>query len=249
MKKLSLLLVLVLLIGCTEKKQQLKSIEGTRISMTNVYDKNPNAKAVEVLKKYKHVVDSIASPILGYSEGCYRAFRPESPLSNLAADILYLAGQKRIKKHVDFAVTNIGGIRNDLLDGPITYGQISAIFPFINTLSIVEIDGKAALKLMHQIAARKGEAISHAKLVISKDKKLISATIEGKKIDPKKKYIVATINYLLEGNDGMGALSTGKILKNVDDLTVKQLVINYIKELQKEGKKVQAEIEGRIIIK
>lgn len=249
MKKLSLLAVLFLLLSCTSKTHHLTSIEATRISMTSAYDKRPSAKAVAVLNQYKHTVDSISSPILGYSNGCYTAYRPESPLSNLAADILYQAGQKRVEQHVDFAITNIGGIRNNLLDGPITYGRINSIFPFINTLVVLEMDGTSVEKLIKQIIAVNGEAISHMRIVVNKNKELISATIGGKKIQTQKKYIVSTINYLAEGNDGLSALKEGKVLLNEKDLTVKEIVIDYIKALNKQKQSITAQVEGRITVK
>ena len=101
------------------------------------------------------------------------------------------------------------------------------------------------------MARVRGEGLSGANLVISKDGKLLSATVGGEEIVDSKVYKVATIDYVAEGNDH---LDTFRQLTDADKLlpkgeTVRQLFLNYVVRLEKEGKLVDSKVEGRIIIK
>ncbi|MFA6871762.1 MAG: 5'-nucleotidase [Bacteroidaceae bacterium] len=247
-KTVHLLMMVTLLVGCNGN-YKLKRVEGSRIAITAAFDKQPNKEATAILSQYKRAVDSISSPVIGYSDGCYTAFRPESPLSNFAADVVFEAGSKALGKKVDFAVTNMGGLRNDLLDGPITYGTISNIFPFENALVLLKMKGSVVLELFQQIAQVRGEAISGAQLELSSDYKLVKATINKRKIIPSKTYTVATIDYLAAGNDGMSAFKKGELLHNKPNKTIRLLVIDHIQQMTAKGKHIKAAIEGRIIIK
>ena len=97
-----------------------------------------------------------------------------------------------------------------------------------------------------------GEGVSHSvRLVITKDGQLVSATINGEPIDPAKDYRLTTIDYLLGGSDKMDAL---KKCRNVNapkeaSNNSRFIIMNYFREMEKQGKVVDAEIEGRIIVK
>lgn len=97
----------------------------------------------------------------------------------------------------------------------------------------------------------RGEGLSGARLEISKDGKLLNATVNGKEIDDAKEYKVATLDYLAEGNDHMDAFAkvtdADKMLPQ--NATIRQLFLNYVNEQTKAGKKIDSQIEGRILIK
>jgi 2',3'-cyclic-nucleotide 2'-phosphodiesterase (5'-nucleotidase family) len=113
------------------------------------------------------------------------------------------------------------------------------------------------LELCEQIAFRGGEGVSKGiELVIEMDEKtgkgkLISARLNGKEIDPKAEYRVTTINYLLEGNDGMPALRQGKDIVSPKEASnnTRFLIMNYFKDSQSRGEIVDSKVEGRIVVK
>lgn len=74
----------------------LAGVEGGRVAITDVYDRKPDAEALNILKPYQQKVDSIMSPIIGHSAKNLTAYRPESPLSNLMADVLRQAAVRRL---------------------------------------------------------------------------------------------------------------------------------------------------------
>lgn len=227
------------------------SIEGGRIEVTAAFDSNPDSAAMAVLAPYQRTVDSIMSPVIGQSARFMDRFRPESELSNLVADILRTSASYYIGRNADVAVTNMGGLRTSLPEGNITFGNIYEITPFENTLCIVTMDGVLLRQLFENIAGVHGEGLSGARLEISEDGKLLSATVGGKEIEDNKEYKVATLDYLAEGNDHMDAFAkVSQEDKMVpENATVRQLFLNYVNEQSKAGKKIDSKIEGRITIK
>lgn len=229
----------------------LASVEGGRIEVTAAMDAKPDSAAMAILAPYQRTVDSIMSPVIGQSTRFMDRFRPESELSNLVADILRISTSGYIGREADVAVTNIGGLRTALPEGNITFGNIYEITPFENTLCIVTMNGALLRQLFENIAKVHGEGLSGARLEISEDGKLLSATVGGKEIDDKKEYKVATLDYLSEGNDHMEAFAkvpdADKMLP--ENATIRQLFLNYVNEQTRAGKKIDSKIEGRITVK
>jgi len=246
---------MLMMTSCTSKRYQLTGVERTRIIVDSRYDKSPDEAAVSFLAPYKRVNDSIMGPVVGEVARNMHAKRPESNLSNLMADILLWAA-KDYEEHPVLAVYNIGGIRADLTKGMVTYGHVLDIAPFENKICFVTLTGEQLMHLFRQIAYRRGEAISHGtELVIKMDDsrehgELVSARLNGQPVDPKAKYRVATIDYVLEGNDGMNAFCEGTDIvapKGANDNT-RFLIMNYFRDKSAKGEIVDASVEGRIKI-
>ncbi|WP_178798205.1 5'-nucleotidase C-terminal domain-containing protein [Bacteroidaceae bacterium] len=227
------------------------SVTGSRIVVTDSLDANPDSAAMAVLAPYQRTVDSIMSPVIGNSARFMDRYRPESELSNLVADILRTSATNYIGRAADVAVTNMGGLRTSLPEGNITYGNIYEITPFENTLCIVTMNGALLKQLFENIAKVHGEGLSGARLEISKDGKLLSATVGGKELDENKEYKVATLDYLAEGNDHMDAFAKVPDADKMqpENATIRQLFLNYVNEQSRAGKKVDSKIEGRITVK
>jgi 2',3'-cyclic-nucleotide 2'-phosphodiesterase (5'-nucleotidase family) len=108
------------------------------------------------------------------------------------------------------------------------------------------------MELFRQIAYRGGEGVSKGvELVIKMDGgkgELVSARLHGQEIDPQAEYRVATLNYVLEGNDGMPAFLDGKNSVRPEDASnnTRFLIMNYFRDMQAKGIVVDAQVEGRI---
>ena len=226
-------------------------MERSRIIIDSRYDQNPDKAAAEFLAPYKRVNDSIMGPIMGRVAHNMHPDRPESDLTNLLSDILVWAAKDYGEQPV-LGVYNRGGVRADLTKGDVTYGDILDVAPFENKICFVTLTGEQLMKLFAQIAKRGGEGVSKGtELVITKDGQLVSARLHGKEIDPTAEYRVTTINYLLEGNDGMPALAEGtnKVAPEEAKNNTRYLIMNYFKDKHARGEIVDAQVEGRIIIK
>ena len=245
-----LLMSMLLLTSC-KHHYEVASMQRSRILVDSRYDAQPDQKAADFLKPYKHQVDSVMGPVVGQSARYMTAQRPEGTLSNLLADILVWAGKDYGEKP-DFGIYNMGGVRADLPKGKVTYGDVLDVAPFENKISFITLKGDVLLELFGQIAKTGGEGMSRAvRLVITKDGQLVSATINGEPIDPQKEYRVTTIDYLLGGTDKMEAFKKGTHINAPKDASnnTRFIIINYFREMQKQGKVVDAEIEGRVVVK
>lgn len=226
---------------------EVKTIRGERHEITSALDPAISQGTNDFLAPYKLKVDSMMKPILGESASYMRAFRPESPLSNLIADILYSEAADITGKPVDLAICNIGGIRSAMPKGIITVGDILEIAPFENMYCVVTLSGTHLMELFQQIASVNGEGISGAKLKISSDRKLIQAWVDGKKVEPKQNYRIATLDYLSQGNDKLEAFKKACCVETTT-LPVREVIMSFIKEMARKGQKIDAKIEDRITV-
>ena len=251
-KKLMILAPLcALLVSACRSHYELAGVERTRIVVDSRYDQTPDEAAAKFIAPFKRVNDSIMGPVVGQVVCNMHPERPESNLSNLLADILVWAAKGYNEEPV-LGVYNMGGIRADLTRGNVTYGDVLNVAPFENKICFVTLTGEQLLQLFREIAATGGEGVSHGtELVISKDKKLVSARLHGQEIDPNATYRVTTINYLLEGNDKMTAfrMGTDKVSPEAASNNTRFLIMNYFKDKQSKGEVVDSKVEGRIIIK
>ena len=245
---------ILIMASCAPKHYHLTSVERSRIIIDSRYDQNPDEKAAAFLAPFKKVNDSIMAPVVGQVAHNMHATRPESDLSNLLSDILIWAARD-YNEQPDLAVYNMGGIRADLTKGDVTYEDVLSVAPFENKICFVTLTGEQLMLLFRQMAYRGGEGVSKGvELVITSANlggELVSARLHGKEIDPQANYRVCTINYLLEGNDGMDALSKGtdKVSPQEASNNTRFLILNYFQDMLEQGIEVDARVEGRIKVK
>ncbi|MBR4534178.1 MAG: 5'-nucleotidase C-terminal domain-containing protein [Bacteroidaceae bacterium] len=240
-------LFILLLVGCKSHHYTLQSLHPHRIEVTKALDAHPSAEAEAFIAPFRAGVDSLRAPYIGQSEMYMTSGRPESLLSNWVADALVAAGQ-RMGYQPDLGICNIGGLRAAMPKDTVRRGDILSISPFENFFTILKMKGSDVQALMQDIAAVHGEGVSSsARLVITRDGKLKSATIAGKPIDPDATYVIATLDYLADGNDKLYSLkrSTERI---VTEDPVREILMTHLRLLDQEGKKATAKIEGRISI-
>ncbi len=241
----SFLLLLLPFVGLQAQDYKVRSFCWERIEVTSDLDATPSAEAANIVAPYKASVDSMMAPPLGLSRVAMSPKRPESLLSNWAADVMIEGGTATGLEPADMGLVNIGGLRNNMPEGIVRRGDIMLISPFENYVVVLEMKGKDLLELMRNIAAVKGEGVSSSvRMEISSDGDLLSCTIGGKEIDPNRIYTVATIDYLAEGNDKMYALK--KAVKRHDiGILARDIMMEYVIK----HRVIDSKIEGRIIIK
>lgn len=227
------------------QQYKVRSAKWNRLEVTSALDACPDSTALAIIAPYKVSVDSVMSPVLGMSRIAMNPKRPESLLSNWAADVMVEGSTATGLPAADMGLINIGGLRNNMPEGIVTRGDIMLISPFENELVVLEMKGKHLLKLMQDIAAVGGEGVSSSvRIVIGKDRKLVSATINGEKISRKRTYTVATLDYLAEGNDRMYALKKARKCHETGLKTREVLMESVLKH-----RIIDSKIEGRIVIR
>lgn len=224
---------------------KVRSFAWERVEVTSELDATPSAEATKVVAPYKASVDSMMAPVLGLSRVAMTVKRPESLLSNWAADVMVEGGTATGLEPADMGLVNVGGLRNNMPEGIVRRGDIMLISPFENYVVVLEMKGADLLELMHNIAAVKGEGVSSSvRMEISAEGELLSCTIGGKEIDPERIYTVATIDYLAEGNDKMTALKKA-VKRHEIGILARDVMMEYVLKHQV----IDSKIEGRITIK
>jgi 2',3'-cyclic-nucleotide 2'-phosphodiesterase (5'-nucleotidase family) len=239
-----------LTLGACRTHYQLTDATSSRILIDKRYDAQPDAQAAQFLAPYRHQVDSIMGPVVGKISSDMYARRPESKLSNLLSDIL-LWGAEKYHEKADFAVYNMGGIRAALAKGEVTYGDVVDVAPFENKICLLTLSGSKVKELFSQIAMRGGEGVSHGvELRISREGKLLSASVNGKPIDEGASYRISTLDYVAQGNDQMTAFksATNVFSPQEQQDNVRYLIVDYLRDQAKQGIVVDRDVEGRIKI-
>lgn len=189
----------------------------------------------------------------------------ESPVGNLVTDAqVYMANKNGVP--VDFAMTNNGGIRDDLKvkpDSSITWGAAQAVQPFGNIMQIVEMTGQQIENVLNQqtfkfdpndargsgyflqvsglkytVIKNPDETDSEHQYIVEEMNKTNGTPIEADKI-----YKLIINDFLYGGGDGFSEFTNAKLIGALDPDT--ETFIGYIKDLEAKGQKVSAAIEGR----
>ncbi len=218
--------------------------ETVRIDST--FDNGKDYTVTEIIGKY----DSLVAPlqeIIGYAEDEYRARYPESPLSNFAADALRECAIKLSGGNVDVAMTNFGGIRTSMPKGAVRVYDIYSIFPFNNDIVWFDVKG-SDLRAIFERMVKSGrlQAWSNVELVVE-GRKITRLNVAGAPLDNSRVYRMATINFLMEGGDG---LSLSKMAQNPvsSGVYLRDAFVGYIKERTARGEKLILASDGRVKI-
>ena len=200
------------------------------------------------LNHYKQGVDSLMNNPVGESVRYMKNSSAASQNWVCDAAMAIIPGLSGIKD-VQFAIMNKGGIRTDMPQGTVTEGLLSSMFPFDNRFVVLEISGQGLLDALKVMAGRGGDAVSkELKVTFNEKGEITSAKVKGKKVDPKKTYRMVTIDYLANGGDYMVSLKEAKRLY-VDDVKYGVHILDYVKRLTAQGKKIESTDEVRMLKK
>jgi 2',3'-cyclic-nucleotide 2'-phosphodiesterase (5'-nucleotidase family) len=223
-----------------------------QVIKTNREEYNINNKVavdssiIKTYLPYKVQLDAEMNKVIGYSEVNLTkgSNLPESVLGNFFADAI-MHQAKKIIPHIDFALpTTKGGLRNDIVKGPIIISSIFELMPFENQLVMVELSGADALTVIKYIAATNGQPVARLTMNI-KDKLPENIKIDGKPFDVNKTYMVLTSDYIANGGDDSQGFTNPISRKNIG-LLVRTALLNEVEEVQQSGRKINAKLDGRI---
>lgn len=170
----------------------------------------------------------------------------ESNLGNLITDAMIAA------TGADVALTNGGGIRASINEGDITKGDVITVLPFGNFIVTIEVTGqelKDALEVGAAGYPSAHGAFSHVSGITYKidpeaaaGQRVHSVQVNGKALDPKKSYTLATNDFLAAGGDQYAMLADNIIINNAGTLDEE-----LIKFIQAQGT-VSPKVEQRIVV-
>ena len=193
----------------------------------------PDPQTKQVIDGWNKKLDKVVQQTVANSPvELTRAYGESSSLGNLAADALLVAAGK----DTQLALTNSGGIRNEIPAGAITMGAVISTFPFPNELATMDLTGKQLRSLMEH-----GAGLSNGVLQVSKGlemkydsskpvgQRVTVLTLNGKPIEDATVYHIATNSFLADGGDGFTAFTEGKARNTSGGYYVSNAVVDYFK--------------------
>lgn len=233
-----------------------ESIEYELIPVTDRFPaESLDTSIIEFLEPYRAVVDSVNNVVIAYSEFDLPKEKTGG-LANLTADMGFEIAQgvadslqltNKSFPNIDMSIMNVGGIRHHMPKGAVTEGQILSTYPFSNRLVIIGVKGEDIIEALRVSAAKGGEAVSkNVRVVTDGSGKLLNVIINGREMEPDREYVVATIDYVAEGNDDLVSLANHRKIWT-DDLEVSQPILKWIKNQQKLGLKISPELNSRFV--
>lgn len=242
-----------IMLSCSSYKQSarnsqeyaISSKEGKIVEMNSSQGSHPEMQAL--VDKYKVVLDKEMDEVLGTSSQFMQKGRPESLLTNLTSDVMREYGDNYFDEGADVSIMNVNGHRATLPKGDITMRNLFEIYSFDNTIVFLELKGEDLMQIFEANARIGGAGLSSNVHLVVKDRKLVSAKLNGEPIDNNKTYNIATIDYLADGNDSMSALKNA-LSMNDTGVTLRDVMIDYVKEQTAQGESITSQLDGRITI-
>ncbi len=197
----------------------------------------------DMVEPYKARLDAEMNKVIGKTERELMKAKPESPMGNFVADLIYEKGKDYYDKNIDFAIVNYGGLRiPNLPKGDITKGRIFELMPFDNMLVVVEMDATTLRQLFGVMATNGGWPISKGVNYGIKEGQTVDILIHDSPIEEDKVYKVIMSDYLANGGDKLFFL----VDKKRDNLGVlfRDAMLEYI--IEQEGATIDAKVEGRV---
>lgn len=209
------------------------------------YDGRKDQAMAQMLSGYSAGVDSLMHDWIGTTDRLLKNSDPE--LLNFFSDFILSRGRELSGK-VDLAIANKGGLRADIPEGRFSKGHIINMVPFRNYVSVVELSGKDLAEVFGVMAMTDGNGVSdnvRVKYAKAGDKPQVKEIlIDGKKLDPKRTYRVATIDYLANGGDYMTGFTRGKVIAQSPDAVFDDLIF-YFTDGKGKGQPLKASPDDR----
>lgn len=233
--------------GADNVSEALGRVEGRSYYAPNgrIYRKGVTPKVASVVIAAQPAMADLKQ-VVGFSERGMYSRGGNTPLANFATDAMLDCAEGIFGVKADLAILNSGGIRASVPQGKVLKDDIVSIFPFRNYIVLVEWPGSVLLSWLEQQAARYPQPLSGVEMTI-RDHKLVSASVGGKAIDPDAVYRLVTIDFLLGSGDNMRLAQGAKDIRRTQVL-VFDVIMDKIKALTAEGKTLDAEPDGRIIV-
>nr|WP_246258609.1 5'-nucleotidase C-terminal domain-containing protein [Kroppenstedtia pulmonis] len=228
--------------------RRTRDIHVERSEIITTYHKGvkPDPQIKKVVQRYEKQVEPIINKKVG--EAAQTITRTpneagESALGNLIADV------QRWKMGTDIAFMNPGGIRDDIQQGEVTWGDLYTVQPFGNDLVSMKMTGEQIHKLLNQqweldrprILQISGLTYRYDLSRPVGDRIVEIKQADGTPIQPDTAYTVTANAFLSTGGDGFTLFTeaTDKVT-GPSDLDA---LVDYVEQTEQP---FSAEIEGRI---
>lgn len=149
----------------------------------------------------------------------------EYSLGNIIADA------QRATTGTQVAIMNNGGIRTELLGGPVRYGDLFRLQPFANTLVTLDLTGEQLLGTLEHVLSGRGPDAHVSGLTVRYDPAAPSGSrvreavlSDGARVVRTGRYSVTVNNFMQEGGSGYTLLTRGSNVRQTGIVDLDALV-------------------------
>lgn len=207
-----------------------------------------NANAAELIAPYRDSLELSMNTVLVENSEVLTRGIPESTLGNLIADLLLERALIEMPDSVRplICLVNIGGLRVDLPEGPITVGKVFELMPFENELDVIKLSPEKVDDMLTYLQKVGGQPVSGIDVTVANGQGNTQYKLSDGSNVEEYLYVV-TSDYLADGGDKMDffrepleRIRTGVKIRDaiIDDFRVKGLA----------GQKLQSKLDGRIAV-
>lgn len=226
-----------------KKSDKVTSFKNT---LNYLYDDEvpDDEQMLKVIGKWKDKLKQITDEVVTTSPSALtRSYGEESNMGDMVADAMLNAHPE-----YDFAVTNSGGLRQDIDAGLVRVGDLISAFPFPNTIVQLQMKGSDMRAIFEH-----GAGLTNGILQVSKGvevvydeskpvgSRIVTCNIKGVPLDDSKTYKVLTSNFLADGGDGFLTFKKTLSYKNTG-VEMLDSMVKYLKKF----KTFDQKLEGRV---
>jgi 2',3'-cyclic-nucleotide 2'-phosphodiesterase (5'-nucleotidase family) len=205
-----------------------------------------DSSVVKYYLPYKEKMQAEMSKVIGQTEQeLTKPATPETLMGNFFSDAMLTEGLKK-DPTIQFTLSTKGGLRTTFPKGNITVSNVFELMPFENEMVVLKLTGQNVQQVIDFIVKKDGEPVSGIRMKI-KDHKAYDVTIGGQPFDINKTYNLLTYDYLADGGDDLECLRNPIERKEINQ-KVREAILENIQDLTSKGKKINAQLDERIII-
>lgn len=249
---LAILILLICWSGWAQNSSKKFTYQYESVKLDSLYNEPVDLTMATFIENLRVKMGEKLNEVIGEASADMPKFKPQSPLSNFLTDQLYIFGYQYFKNigihdSIDLSLINFGGIRASLNAGKITIENMYQIAPFDNYAVIVYVKGSELRKMYKRFSEKENGALSQSQTTFQNGR-IVSYTIKGAPIDDQKVYKMITLDFLQNGGDGF---LEGVFFEKVvyTGVLIRDVYTERIRQLTREGKKIEAKTDQRVIIK
>ncbi|HWY38347.1 MAG TPA: 5'-nucleotidase C-terminal domain-containing protein [Bacteroidia bacterium] len=232
----------LLFAACTHYKVQKAEPQHVVIEQTIAAD----SQIIKLIQPYKTPLDAKMNEVIGFApEALVKKF-PECNLGNFFADALYLRAKEipgTDTTHL-VAMFNAGGLRTSVPEGDIHVRNMFELMPFENELVLLPLKGSQLVLVLNAIADKGGAPLAGVRFKIV-GQKAENIFVHQAVLDTNVVYTIATSDYLANGGDKFFNVNAPQNFTKTN-LLLRDVLIEYCKDLYRQKKPVTGNIDGRI---
>lgn len=232
---------LLIFVACSSPKHEYKAVPMT--------DSIPSeSSAEEMIAPYRDSLEMTMNTVLVHNDVELTRGKPESTLGNLIADLLLERALVEMPDSIRplVCLVNIGGLRVDLPEGPITVGKVFELMPFENELDVIKLSPEKIDEMLAYLNAVGGQPVSGLDVRVSSTSGTTKYTLDDGESVEEYMYVV-TSDYLAEGGDKMDFFKN-PLERIRTGIKIRDAIIDDFRITGLSGKTLKAELDGRISV-